>query len=185
MLDDLELTPDTRVLVDTTVILAALVPSQRDHTVADALLQRISSHGATVVVSRLTDLELPQAASYIAGQQASGDRRAGLRDGRVRRRAARIAHAVGDGWSTYLSTARWTRVEIDVIIVSVADLMFRTGLRSYDAAIAASAISTRCDAIATLDADFGRLAPADVPYIATTPTKARRVRTLRAAARPI
>lgn len=103
-LDDLPIDARSRVLVDTTVILDALLPSQRSHAAADGLLQRVVAAGATIVVSRLVDLELPQAASYIAGQQALGDRRAGLRDGRVRRRAARIARTAGERWETYLST---------------------------------------------------------------------------------
>lgn len=80
---------------------------------------------------------------------------------------------------------RWTLVELDAVASQVAGLMFHTGLRSYDAAIAASAIAAQCDAIATLDADFGRVAPANVRWIATTPGKVQRTRALRAAARPI
>jgi predicted nucleic acid-binding protein len=165
-----------RVLVDTTLMVEAMVADQDGHRHAAELLAAVEATGADVVFSRLLEIEAPQAMAHIAGRRATGDRRAGLRDGRVRRRSRRMALEVRAGWHEFLDRCRWQRVEIDAVAEDVPEVMFRIGLSSYDAVHAASAIAAECDAIATLDTDFGRIPTTLVPTIITTPARVARMR---------
>lgn len=169
----------TRVLIDTSVVVEAMTNDRASHSEASELLTAIEDAGAEVVFSRLLELEALQSAAYVAGSRV-GDRRAGLRDGRVRRSSRRIADDVRAAWHEYLRRNRWQRVELHTIADDIHDVMFSTGLSSYDAVHAVSAIAAGCDAIATLDSDFGRLPPGQVATIITTPHRLDRTRRLRA-----
>lgn len=168
-----------RVLIDTSVVVEAMTVDGATHADANALLTAVEDAGAEVVFSRLLELETLQSAAYVAGRRV-GDRRAGLCDGRVRRSSRRIADDVRAAWLEYLHRNRWQRVELHTIADGIPDVMFSTGLSSYDAVHAVSAIAAGCDAIATLDSDFGRLPPGQVAMIITTPHRLDRTRRLRA-----
>lgn len=172
-------------LIDTSLLVSALTETQPGHRLARDLLDALAEAGTTLVVSPLMDLELPQALANIAGREAGRDRRAGLADGRVRRRSATMTRAAVGRWQRYLETIRWVRAPLEPAIEAAPAIMFTTGLRSYDAAMAATAIAHRCDAIATFDVDFGRLHEVDVPLLLTDARRAGRMRVLRGAARPI
>lgn len=174
-----------RLFLDTTFVVSAVTESQPLHAEANRLLDALAEAGATLVVSPLMDLELPQALANIAGREAGRDRRAGLADGRVRRRSATMTRAAVERWQRYLETIRWVRAPLEPAIEAAPAIMFTTGLRSYDAAMAATAIAHRCDAIATFDVDFGRLHEVDVPLLLTDARRAGRMADLRGAARPI
>jgi len=174
-----------RLFVDTTFVVSAVAESQPLHAEANRLLDGLAEAGTTLVFSPLMDLELPQAMANIAGRAAGRDRRAGLSDGRVRRRSASMTRTALARWRRYLETISWIRAPLEPAIEAAPAIMFATGLRSYDAAMAATAIAHRCDAIATFDGDFGRLHEADVPLLVTDARRAGRMRGLRAAARPI
>lgn len=171
-----------RVFVDTTVVVEAMTSDQTASSDAAAMLEALERAGAEIVYSRLLDVESLQAAAYLAGAQATGIRRSGLRDGRVRRRSRRIAAELRTAWQEYLDRNRWRRIELGDVADDIHDVMFATGLSSYDAVHAASAIAADCDAIATLDSDFGRLPATQVPTIITAPRRLARTRRLRASA---
>ena len=174
-----------RVLVDTSFIVESMVESNPRHRESRELLALLSERGASIVFSELVDLEVPQAMSYIAALDAGRDRRAGLLDARVRRRSRSLTARTRRRWAEYLASIEWFRADLTAILDEVPAIMFTTGLRSYDAAMAATAIAHRCDAIATFDVDFGRLHEVDVPLLLTDARRAARMRDLRGAARPI
>ncbi len=174
-----------RVLVDTSFIVESMVESNPRHRESRELLALLSERGASIVFSELVDLEVPQAMSYIAALDAGRDRRAGLLDARVRRRSRSLTARTRRRWAEYLASIEWFRADLTAILDEVPAIMFTTGLRSYDAAMAATAIAHRCDAIATFDVDFGRLHEVDVPLLLTDARRAGRMRDLRGAARPI
>jgi len=174
-----------RVLVDTSFIVESMVESNPRHRESRELLTLLSERGASIVFSELVDLEVPQAMSYIAALGAVRDRRAGLLDARVRRRSRALTARTRRRWAEYLASIDWLRADLTTILDEVPAIMFSTGLRSYDAAMAATAIAHRCDAIATFDADFGRLHEVDVPLLPTDARRAGRMRDLRGGARPI
>lgn len=174
-----------RVLVDTSFIVESMVESNPRHRESRELLALLSERGASIVFSELVDLEVPQAMSYIAALDAGRDRRAGLLDARVRRRSRSLTARTRRRWAEYLASIDWFRADLTAILDEVPAIMFTTGLRSYDAAMAATAIAHRCDAIATFDVDFGRLHEVDVPLLLTDARRAGRMRDLRGAARPI
>jgi len=174
-----------RVLVDTSFIVESMVESNPRHRESRELLALLSERGASIVFSELVDLEVPQAMSYIAALDAGRDRRAGLLDAWVRRRSLSLTARTRRRWAEYLASIDWFRADLTAILVEVPAIMFTTGLRSYDAAMAATAIAHRCDAIATFDVDFGRLHEIDVPLLLTDARRAGRMRDLRGAARPI
>lgn len=184
-IDDATALGALRVLIDSSFIVEAMVESNPHHRESRDLLTRLSADGASIVFSELADLEVPQAMSYIAAVDAGRDRRAGLADGRVRRRSRSLTARTRRRWAEYLESIDWLRADLTPVLDDVPVIMFATGLRSYDAAMAASAIAHRCDAIATFDGDFGRLHEADVPLLVTDARRAGRARRLRAAARPI
>lgn len=174
-----------RVLVDTSFIVESMVESNPRHRESRELLALLSERGASIVFSELVDLEVPQAMSYIAALDVGRDRRAGLLDARVRRRSRSLTARTRRRWAEYLASIDWFRADLTAILDEVPAIMFTTGLRSYDAAMAATAIAHRCDAIATFDVDFGRLHEVDVPLLLTDARRAGRMRDLRGAARPI
>lgn len=169
-----------RVLIDTTLVVEAMIADQPGQMEAAAILDNLAASGAEIVFNRLMEIEMLQAASYVAGRHAPGNRRAGLRDGRVRRRSRRMAIDLRSTWHDFLDRVTWQRIELEVVTDAVHEVMFGTGLSSYDAVHAATAIAADCDAIATLDSDFGRLPAAQVGTIITTPHRLARTRRLRA-----
>ena len=183
--DEAALTGFRRVFADTSFIVNAVVESQPNHDQANAFLGHLADSGATLVVSPLMDLELPQALSHIVGREAGRHRSAGLADGRIRRRSASLTRTASVRWTRYLDTIRWIRSPVEPAIAAAPAIIFSTGLRSYDAAMAATAIAHRCDAIATFDVDVGRLHEDDMPVLVTDARRARHVRRPRSSARRI
>lgn len=184
-LDTDSLTSPARILIDTTIVVDAFLESQDRHLQARALLSRLADHESTVVFSRLLELELAQAVSNIAAAESGRSRNAAQADGRIRRRALTLTERTFARWTAYLESVAWVRGELPSIIDSVPSVMRTTGLRSNDAAMTATAIAFRCDAIASTDRHFGRVHQQDIPMIFTPRDRVADVRRFRAAARRI
>lgn len=174
-----------RVLIDTTVIVDAFVETQPRHRVIRALVDRLAVANTMLVTSRLIDLELPQALTYVAARDLGLSPKAAADDRRIRRRAHEMTTRINDQWQRLLLSTQRLRVEVAEIADAIPAVMLATGLRSSDAAMAASAVLVGCDAVATTDLHFGRLSERDVPTLITVTERVRGMRALRAAARPI
>jgi predicted nucleic acid-binding protein len=131
------------VVLDTSFIVDALLPSQERHVACRDYLERLVVGDTFVIFNRLLELELAEAAYKIALKERFGKRRfMEMRgDGRALRRASRLAGLLRESWSDVLDTLAWGRVELSESIGLVPDLMKR-GLASYDAVHAATALTT-------------------------------------------
>lgn len=174
-----------RILIDTTVVVDAFVETQPRHRIVRSLVDRLASANTTLVTSRLIDLELPQALTYVAARELGLPARATFHDRRIRQRAHDMTVRIGDQWQRLLLSTQRIRVELEEVAEAIPAVMLATGLRSNDAAMAASAVLVDCDAVATTDLHFGRLSARDIPVLITVPERVRAIRALRAHARPI
>ena len=161
--------PFREVVVDTSFVVHALVPSQRLHAQSQAFLTQLSEGDATVFFNRLLEVELAEVAFKLAVKEQHGSRAwPSMRfDGRVRRRAARLMREAFDAWAEVLDAVNWGRIELDEVGDAFPDLMRDFGLSSNDAVHAATVEYTGAEAIVTIDNDFGAI-PADRLTILTS-----------------
>ncbi len=154
--DQLQPTPQD-VVVDTSFVVRALNPSEQGHEAAQTFLTRLVDAEAVVYFNRLLELELVEVAFKLAVVERHGKKAwpAKRNDGRVRRRAGRLAKDLLGAWADTLRFVPHLCIELEEVSADVPALMTAYGLGSYDAAHAATAIYTEVQGLVTTDAGFG------------------------------
>lgn len=179
-LPDVEIIRGTAVALDTSFVVRALHSREDDHRECLNFLQRLVTAEATVVFSELLAVELVETAYKLAvierhGRRAWPSRRL---DGRVRRRAGRLASDLMESWSEILTAIP----HVEVPLVDAQDDLtnfMALGLSAYDSAHASTAVSTGARIIATTDHGFSRV-PEAVLDLATTRARVMSYRRARA-----
>ncbi|HXA54700.1 MAG TPA: hypothetical protein VNV37_07480 [Solirubrobacteraceae bacterium] len=116
-------------MLDTSVVVEALLPSEPGHVACVAFLRRLTASGCLVVFNRLLQVELHETLFNVALKERHGKRWASARyDGRVRRRAGRLLEAGAGAWSELLDSLAWSSIDLSEVVEDVPKLM-----RSYDA----------------------------------------------------
>jgi predicted nucleic acid-binding protein len=171
--------PPAALLLDTTIVVEALLPSQPHHAACVALFERVAASESTLVFNRLLETELCEVLFNIALREQHGRRwRTARYDGRARRRAGRLLDAGLKAWRELLDTVSWSRVELSEVGDEAPNLMRAHGLRSYDAVHAASLLTAGIADLATLDHGFAAM-PQSLASIHTTGARLRSMRSWR------
>lgn len=176
--------PPTAVVLDTSVVVGALIAKQPDHEACLAVLKCFADSATTVVFSRHLEIELWEVVFNLALRERHPrkDLRRVRYDNRVRPRAARLLGQARQAWEHDLrDSLSWTRIEIHEIAEEVPGLIQQYGLQSYDAVHAATLLDSGITDFVTRDGGFAALPPA-VATLHTTQarvanTRARRRRT--------
>ena len=179
-LSEVELFVGTTVALDTSFVVRALHSREDDHQECLEFLRRLVTAEATVAFSELLQVELVETAYKLAvierhGRSAWPSRRL---DGRVRRRASRLADALMGSWGEILTTIPHIEVAVADAKSDLVDFM-GLGLSSYDSVHASAAVSSGAYVIATTDHGFSRV-PEHVLCIATASSRVRSYRRARA-----
>lgn len=168
--------PPEAILLDTTIVVDALSPAQKDHEACAAFFDAVVNARCTLVFNRLLETELCEVLFNIAGKEQHGRHwRTARYDGRVRKRASRLLDEGLTGWGELLDAASWRRLELQDVSDVAPALMGKYGFRSYDAVHAASLFVAEVEHVATLDHGFTMLPEAE----ATIHTTQARVPTMR------
>lgn len=147
--------PPEAILLDTTIVVEALSPSQKNHAACAAFFDAMAQSGCTLVFNRLLETELCEVLFNIAGREQHGKNWKTARyDGRVRKRASRLLDEGLTGWGELLDASSWRRLELEEVSGLAPVLMGKYGFRSYDAVHAASFFVAEVSHIATLDHGF-------------------------------
>lgn len=175
--------PPEAVVLDTNVVVGALLPKQADHLSCLAVMRALGTAGTSVTFSRHLEIELWQVIFNLALRERHP--RKELRhvryDKRVRPRAARLLSQARQAWEQDLrDSLSWTRIEIHQIADQVPGLIQGYGLESYDAVHAATLLDSGITDFLTRDGGFAVL-PSNVATLHTTHarltnTRARRRR---------
>jgi predicted nucleic acid-binding protein len=154
-------TAPKRVVVDTSVVVEAIVPNTPTHDACAELFQALSDAGTTIVYNGLLTTELAETLFRLALLDRWGRKqwRRARYDGRARRRAGRLLSAGLGAWQDILDSVNSSRVGHDEVSDDVYELMRRYGLGSYDTVHAATALKEGIPDIATLDQGFAALPP--------------------------
>lgn len=162
--------PPEAVLLDTTVVVEALLPAEKNHAACVAFFQSAVEAECTLVFNRLLETELCDVLFNLAGQEQHGNKwRKARYDGRVRRRASRLLKDGLRAWGELLDSVPWSRIELSEASSLAPDLMGKYGLRSYDAIHAASLFIAEVADVATLDHGFTMLPEAEATIHTTQP----------------
>jgi predicted nucleic acid-binding protein len=155
-------TPPEAILLDTTIVVDALLPAQKNHVACVSFFEAVATAECTLVFNRLLETELCEVLFNIAGREKHGSKWKSARyDGRVRRRASRLLDEGLEAWRELLSAVPWSRIELSDVSDVAPGLMGKYGFRSYDAVHAASLFVAEVADIATLDHGFTVLKEAD------------------------
>lgn len=132
--------PPTAVVLDTSVVVGALIAKQPDHEACLAVLKCFADSATTVVFSRHLEIELWEVVFNLALRERHPrkDLRRVRYDNRVRPRAARLLGQAQRAWEKMLGSLDSSLVEIHEIAEEVPGLMQQYGLQSYDAVHAAT-----------------------------------------------
>ncbi|WP_260233404.1 type II toxin-antitoxin system VapC family toxin [Curtobacterium sp. PhB130] len=143
-------------VLDTSFVVRALVETEVGHDEAGAFLKRLTSSRSFVLYSALLEIELAEAAFKIAIKERHGNRAWPMKrsDGRVRRRAARVADELIHRWRTAVGPSPSTSINLASVTDPAFQLMRRYGLGSYDAVHAATVAYTGATALVTNDVGF-------------------------------
>jgi predicted nucleic acid-binding protein len=167
------------VVLDTSFVVDALIPTQARHPECQAFLRTVGDSRATVVFNRFLEPELWEAAYKIALKELHPKKRARevRHDRRTLHRARGLRDEVEDAWHRALRTFDWVVVDLAEVETWVPAMMGH-GLTSYDAIHAATAIHADVRALVTLDYHFA-LVPARelqlwVPSSRVRPCRERR-----------
>lgn len=179
-LSEVELFVGATVALDTSFVVRALHSREDDHQECLEFLRRLVAAEATAVFSELLPVELVETAYKLAvierhGRSAWPSRRL---DGRVRRRASRLADDLMESWGEILTATPYIEVPVADAKSDLVDFM-GLGLSSYDAVHASAAVSSGAHVIATTDHGFSRV-PEPVLHIATASSRVRSYRRARA-----
>jgi predicted nucleic acid-binding protein len=175
--------PPRAVVLDTNVVVEALLPKQSEHQACLAVLERLGTAGASVTFSRHLEIELWETVFNLALRERHPRKelRHARYDNRVRPRAARLLGQARQAWEQDLrDSLSWTRIEIHEIADEVPGLIQQYGLQSYDAVHAATLLGGGIADFVTRDGGFAVL-PSAVATLHTTQarltnTRARRRR---------
>jgi predicted nucleic acid-binding protein len=145
------------VVLDTSFVVRALSPAAVGHVSADQFIRRLDDAGTVVFFSRMLEVELQEVSYKIAVREQHGSRAwpAKRSDGRVRRRATRLADELFASWSALIATVESECVEIDDVADGIPMYMARYGLSSYDAIHAATVNVVGAAGLVSNDAGFG------------------------------
>jgi predicted nucleic acid-binding protein len=175
--------PPRAVVLDTNVVVGALLPGQREHDACLAVLERLADSGTPVVFSRHLEIELWETLFNLALRERHPrkDLRRVRYDNRVKPRAARLFREARTAWEDdLLVRLKWSRIEIHEIAEDVPGLIQQYGLQSYDAVHAATLLNSGITDFLTRDGGFAALPPAVATLHTTrarlTNTRARRRR---------
>lgn len=148
--------PPDELVLDTSFVVAALNSGEPHHEAAVAYLRRLTSSQSLVVYNRLLEIELVEVAFKLAVKERHGSRGwpAKRNDGRVRRRAGRLAKDLLVSWGEIIATRPSICIELHEVSAQVPDAMTKWGLASYDAVHAVTAIYAGSPNMLTLDAGF-------------------------------
>lgn len=167
-------------LLDTSVVVEAVLPAQPGHEACAELFRRLAASSCTVVFNRLLETEMYEALFNLALKERHGNSWPRARyDGRARRRAGRLLDAGRRVWSEMLESLSWSCVELAEVVEEVPRLMRSYGLRSYDAVHAASLHAAGVSEMATLDHGFAAL-PQSAFTLHTVDTRVATMRRRRA-----
>jgi predicted nucleic acid-binding protein len=87
--------PPEAVLLDTTIVVDALSPAQKNHEACAAFFDAVVDAQCTLVFNRLLETELCEVLFNIAGREQHGKKwKAARYDGRVRKRASRLLASI-------------------------------------------------------------------------------------------
>lgn len=174
--------PPQTVVLDTSVVVEALLPNQPEHNACLAALRQLADSRSTVLYNRLLEIELWEATFNLALRERHP--RKNLRqiryDNRIRPRAARLLGQAHKAWGQTLATLASSVIEVGEVADDVPALMQDYGLQSYDAVHAATLLATGVTDLLTRDAGFAALPP-ELATLHTTHarlvgTRARRLR---------
>jgi predicted nucleic acid-binding protein len=170
--------PPEAVVLDTSVVVAALLPKQPEHSPCLAVLERLGDNGTPVVFSRQLEIELWQVLFNLALRERHPrkDLRRVRYDNRVRPRAARLLGQTRQVWTQMVGSLDSSLVEIHEIAGQVPGLIQRYGLESYDAVHAATLLDSGITDFVTRDGGFAVLPPS----VATLHTTRARLANTRA-----
>lgn len=172
--------PPEALLLDTSVAVEALLPSEPGHAACVQFLRDLAASPCLVVFNRLLEVELYETLFNVALKERHGNRWASARyDGRVRRRAGRLLAAGAGAWSELLDSLSWSSIDLSEVSEDVPELMRSYGFCSYDAVHAASLPASGLSDIATLDHGFAALPSSNVT-LHTTDARAITMRRHRA-----
>jgi predicted nucleic acid-binding protein len=178
--EEADWTPPEALLLDTSIVVEALLPSQPAHTACVTFFERVAASDCTLVFSRLLEMELCEVLFNVALKERYGKRWASARyDGRARRRAGRLLEAGRRAWAELLDSFSWSYVELDEVTDAAPKLMRAYGFRSYDAVHAASLEVVGLRDMVTLDHGFAAM-PQSRLTIHTTRARASTMRRRRA-----
>lgn len=167
-------------LLDTSVVVEALLPSQPEHASCAAVMRRLADTRSRVVFSRLLEIELWEVAFNIALRERHP--RKNLRhiryDNRIRPRAARLLRQAETAWESLRDTLDWSCVEIHHAAPGAPKLMGDHGLQSYDAVHASTLIVAGLTNLITRDVGFSAVPPS-VATLHTTHARLARTRARR------
>lgn len=143
-------------LLDTSVLVDALVPTAPSHESCAALFRCLVGSRTTVVYNELLRTELCEALFRLALKERWGGRgwRQQRYDGRARRRASRLLDQGLASFEEVLNAVDSASVGYAVVQGRVPSLMKQYGLASYDAVHVATAVLYGIEDVATLDGDF-------------------------------
>lgn len=148
--------PPPEITLDTSFVVACLSQAEPSHAEALGFLNRAVTNQSLVVYNRLLEIELVEASFKLAIKEQFGKfNPAKRRDGRVRKRAARLSDDLLGSWRDVLESVPSLCIELQEVADGVPAAMGRRGLASYDAVHALTAIYSSNGYIATTDSGFG------------------------------
>lgn len=155
--EDLTLDLPSEVVLDTSFVVNALVPTEAHHAACRDFLVRLAEANSGIYYNRLLDIELVETAFKVAVVERHGRKAwpAKRHDGRVRGRAARLSEELLTSWRELLDAVPHTCIELQEVAEHVPAWMTRYGLASMDAAHAVTASYVGVDGLVTTDAGFG------------------------------
>lgn len=165
------------VLLDTNVVVEAVVPTSPSKAECAGVLEDLRDAGTLVLFSDLLEVELSQALFVAALRERHPRKRIKdiAVDDRIRPRAARLLRQGRASWEELLSTMTFARVAVGEVVAEVPQIMGRFGLESYDAVHAASAMRTGVADLVSLDNGFAKVPPSDL-VLHTTQARLRQTR---------
>jgi len=175
-------------VVDTNVIVEALLEDEPEHFECARLVQRLDAERTTLVFSRMLEMELWETVFNIGLRMQHTRKR--LRHVRyyaeARNQAIELLDGALRGWEEILESVPSMCIELDEVAGMVPDLMRNYGFQSYDAVHVATLLVSGASDLITRDNGFAALLPEDARIhttqarLATTRDRRRRALARRA-----
>src|SRR5439155_9919712 len=128
------LVPPRELVLDTSFVVDALIPSQARHGECRTFLGYMAAAGSIVFFNRLLEAELWEAAYKIALKELHPKKRAAevRHDRRTLRRAKTLREEVDEAWREVLTALDWADIDLSEVHAWVPHMM-AYGLTSFDA----------------------------------------------------